>query len=43
MCRKTSRSSGVSLMSITGSVASGVVSNEMGCGVLNMSLNTGDV
>ena len=42
MHRKFSRSSGVSSRSITGVVASGVVADETGCGILNMSLNTGD-
>ena len=42
MCRKFSRSSGVSSTSITGMVVSVGTADEAGCGMLNMSLNTGD-
>ena len=42
MRRKFSRSSGVSSTSITGVVTLAGVVDKVGCGMPNMSLNTGD-
>ena len=42
MRRSASRSPGVSSTSIVGTAHSTKVVDELGCGILNISLNTGD-